>query len=223
MLSIAFVVPSLRHHSLSYKCCRPVGWSVVITCIDFLGCFNIYHANWIHFTHRLQKFKLLTANTVISSENAAMETMGTDQLLDLFNLSSNNASQQQQQASTSGIKSVLETLPDLWDDKQYEEEYDMTNFIKGLNKMTTWIPNCHHIYRRSKSYIQWTFDLITSKYDVIQFIYCEFVRRMFEWSVSIGWLSPVLCVDVEKTFIQLCLVIFNVRIVYDFGKAKLFL
>ncbi|XP_075973865.1 histone acetyltransferase 1 [Anticarsia gemmatalis] len=86
----------------------------------------------------LQKFKLLTANTVISSENAAMETMGTDQLLDLFNLSSSNSAgpQQQQQAGTSGIKSVLETLPDLWDDKQYEEEYDMTNFIKGLNKMS---------------------------------------------------------------------------------------
>ncbi|XP_026728975.1 TATA-binding protein-associated factor 172 [Trichoplusia ni] len=89
----------------------------------------------------LQKFKLLTANTVISSENAAMETMGTDQLLDLFNLSSSNAQtpqqqQQQQQAGPSGSKSVLETLPDLWDDKQYEEEYDMTNFIKGLNKMS---------------------------------------------------------------------------------------
>ncbi|CAD0199538.1 unnamed protein product [Chrysodeixis includens] len=85
----------------------------------------------------LQKFKLLTANTVISSENAAMETMGTDQLLDLFNLSSSNAqTPQQQQAGPSGSKSVLETLPDLWDDKQYEEEYDMTNFIKGLNKMS---------------------------------------------------------------------------------------
>ncbi|KAJ0177413.1 hypothetical protein K1T71_007422 [Dendrolimus kikuchii] len=84
----------------------------------------------------LQKFKLLTANTVISSENAAMETMGTDRLLDLFNLSSANASQPEQ-PSTSGSRSVLETLPDLWDDKQYEEEYDMTNFIKGLNKMST--------------------------------------------------------------------------------------
>lgn len=83
----------------------------------------------------LQKFKLQTANTVISNENAAMETMGTDQLLDLFNLSSDNVSQQQQ-ATTSGVKSVLETLPDLWDDKQYEEEYDMTNFIKGLKKMS---------------------------------------------------------------------------------------
>lgn len=89
----------------------------------------------------LQKFKLLTANTVISSENAAMETMGTDQLLDLFNLSSSNCApqqtSQQSAAGPSGMKSVLETLPDLWDDKQYEEEYDMTNFIKGLNKMST--------------------------------------------------------------------------------------
>jgi TATA-binding protein-associated factor len=29
---------------------------------------------------RLQKFKLMTANTVISSENASMETMGTEQV-----------------------------------------------------------------------------------------------------------------------------------------------
>ena len=28
----------------------------------------------------LQKFKLLTANTIISDENGAMETMGTDQV-----------------------------------------------------------------------------------------------------------------------------------------------
>lgn len=78
---------------------------------------------------------------MISSENAAMETMGTDQLLDLFNLSSSNCApqqtSQQSAAGPSGMKSVLETLPDLWDDKQYEEEYDMTNFIKGLNKMST--------------------------------------------------------------------------------------
>ncbi|CAK1596473.1 unnamed protein product [Parnassius mnemosyne] len=85
----------------------------------------------------LQKFKLMTANTVISSENAAMETMGTDQLLDLFQLSGQNPNQPQQQSSASGVKSVLETLPDLWDDKQYEEEYDMSNFIKSLNNIKT--------------------------------------------------------------------------------------
>ncbi|CAH0723161.1 unnamed protein product, partial [Brenthis ino] len=82
----------------------------------------------------LQKFKLMTANTVISSENASMETMGTDQLLDLFQLSS-TPGPSTSQASAPGAKSIIETLPDLWDDKQYEEEYDMTNFVKCLKKM----------------------------------------------------------------------------------------
>jgi hypothetical protein len=33
---------------------------------------------------RLQKFKLMTANTVINSENESLETMGTDQVTLLF-------------------------------------------------------------------------------------------------------------------------------------------
>ncbi|XP_038211713.1 TATA-binding protein-associated factor 172 [Zerene cesonia] len=69
----------------------------------------------------LQKFKLKTANTVISSENAAMETMGTDQLLDLFQLGAGS----EQPASD-------EKLPELWDDAQYHEEYDMSSFIRSL-------------------------------------------------------------------------------------------
>lgn len=60
-----------------------------------------------------------------------METMGTDQLLDLFNLSSTNAGGPSKPPPTA----VADTLPDLWEDSQYEEEYDMTQFIKGLNKM----------------------------------------------------------------------------------------
>lgn len=93
----------------------------------------------------LQKFKLLTANTVISSENAAMETMGTEQLLDLFQLGGDKPGPAQPQAGPSagpagagaGVQGVLETLPDLWDDRQYEEEYDMTHFIQGLNRINT--------------------------------------------------------------------------------------
>lgn len=34
----------------------------------------------------LQKFKLLTANTIISEENGALETMGTDQVNSLANI-----------------------------------------------------------------------------------------------------------------------------------------
>lgn len=86
----------------------------------------------------LQKFKLMTANTVISSENASMETMGTEQLLDLFSLDdkkkeSPKSSKNQPVASGAlTMKTVLDTLPDLWEEKQYDEEYDLTNFMKNL-------------------------------------------------------------------------------------------
>lgn len=92
----------------------------------------------------LQKFKILTANTVISSENASMETMGTDQLLDLFSLQNGNKAVNGTSGSSvnSGTQSsaqvsfhnILSTLPDLWEDKQYEEEYDMKIFMKSLKK-----------------------------------------------------------------------------------------
>lgn len=85
----------------------------------------------------LQKFKLITANTVVSDENASMETMGTDQLFDLFNLTDNNA--QSTNAIESGasggsvtMKQALTELPELWEDKQYDEEYDLTQFLQGL-------------------------------------------------------------------------------------------
>lgn len=87
----------------------------------------------------LQKFKLLTANTVVTDENASMETMGTDQLLDLFNLS-DQAAQSKRASAADGeqpsgtMNSVLKTLPELWEDKQYEEEYDLTQFMDGLRK-----------------------------------------------------------------------------------------
>lgn len=87
----------------------------------------------------LQKFKLLTANTIVSSENASMETMGTDQLLDLFNYDKNDKKKQDDTNNSNAIagtsmKQVIENLPELWEDQQYEEEYDLTQFIKGLKK-----------------------------------------------------------------------------------------
>lgn len=84
----------------------------------------------------LQKFKILTANTVVSVDNQTMETMGTDQLLDLFNLSEDEKAKQNQnkQAGGNSVKNVLENLPELWDNQQYEEEYDMSAFIGSLGK-----------------------------------------------------------------------------------------
>uniref|UniRef100_A0A182P5N4 TATA-binding protein-associated factor 172 n=1 Tax=Anopheles epiroticus TaxID=199890 RepID=A0A182P5N4_9DIPT len=116
----------------------------------------------------LQKFKLLTANTVVSDENASMDTMGTDQLLDLFTLADDSGKQRAAAAAasterrgslrsassnagavtattadleangnsgaTTAIKTVLENLPELWDDSQYHEEYDLSQFLEGLKK-----------------------------------------------------------------------------------------
>jgi TATA-binding protein-associated factor len=60
------------------------------------------------------------------------------QLLDLFSLDDKKKDNQKtvkNQTVTSGtvtMKTVLETLPDLWEEKQYEEEYDLTNFVNSL-------------------------------------------------------------------------------------------
>lgn len=83
----------------------------------------------------LQKFKLITANTVVSDENASMETMGTDQLFDLFNLTDNNTRAANSVETSTGnvtMKQALDGLPELWEDNQYEEEYDLTQFLQGL-------------------------------------------------------------------------------------------
>ena len=37
-------------------------------------------------------------------------------------------------SSDSGIKSVLDNLPELWGEDQYSEEYNMDTFISNMNK-----------------------------------------------------------------------------------------
>lgn len=87
----------------------------------------------------LQKFKLSIANTVISAENSSLTTMGTDQLLNLFSLekvSNKDDSSSSNKLTTTtgkGIKSVLESLPELCDESSYETEYDLSNFIQSLH------------------------------------------------------------------------------------------
>lgn len=84
----------------------------------------------------LQKFKILTANTVISDENASLQTMGTDKLLDLFSLSKEQMAQRGGPSNSSGtsMKDMIENLPELWNDQQYNEEYDLSQFIETLKK-----------------------------------------------------------------------------------------
>eukprot|EP00026_Physarum_polycephalum_P000188 Phypoly_transcript_00188.p1 GENE.Phypoly_transcript_00188~~Phypoly_transcript_00188.p1 ORF type:complete len:1137 (+),score=241.31 Phypoly_transcript_00188:2692-6102(+) len=96
----------------------------------------------------LQKFKLNIANTVINKENTSITTMSTDQLLDLFSYEAANAKKGKAAGSTSGesstdlmgnvdkkkpgkLKSVLDSLEELWDESQYEE-YNLESFLGKL-------------------------------------------------------------------------------------------
>ena len=69
--------------------------------------------------------------------------MGTDQMLDLFSIDEGKKGQSaapsgsqsdQSQGKRDTVKSVLEGLGDLWDENQYEAEYDMSSFMKSLAK-----------------------------------------------------------------------------------------
>ena len=82
----------------------------------------------------LQKFKLTIANTVISHENSSLQTMATDQLLDLFSLDNNkdSKSKDKQSKSETGVKSILENLPELWENDAYDSEYNLDSFVQSL-------------------------------------------------------------------------------------------
>ncbi|XP_050367441.1 TATA-binding protein-associated factor BTAF1 [Argentina anserina] len=96
----------------------------------------------------LQRFKLSVANAVINAENASMKTMNTDQLLDLFA----TAETSKKVTSVSkypdgksddgdvkltgagkGLKSILGGLEELWDQSQYNEEYNLSQFLAKLD------------------------------------------------------------------------------------------
>ncbi|EMP42146.1 hypothetical protein UY3_00533 [Chelonia mydas] len=81
----------------------------------------------------LQKFKMNIANTVISQENASLQSMGTDQLLDLFTLDKDGKSEKADTSSgKASMKAVLENLGELWDPEQYDSEYSLENFMHSL-------------------------------------------------------------------------------------------
>lgn len=68
--------------------------------------------------------------------------MFVPQLLDLFSLEGTGKNQNGSSNSIpnvgglpgSSVQSMLGTLPDLWDAKEYEEEYDMKIFMSTLRK-----------------------------------------------------------------------------------------
>ncbi|KAI9708364.1 MAG: TATA-binding protein-associated factor mot1 [Bogoriella megaspora] len=103
----------------------------------------------------LQRFKIDMASTVVNQQNAGLGTMGTDQILDLFTLDSDgamapppgNADKPVEEGEDDsmavdatgevrekGKKGFLDELGELWDERQYEEEYDLEKFLMNMNK-----------------------------------------------------------------------------------------
>ncbi|KAI5064208.1 hypothetical protein GOP47_0020878 [Adiantum capillus-veneris] len=96
----------------------------------------------------LQRFKISVANTVVNAENASLDKMDKGQLLDLFTMSGTGKSLTQPMlpetgedssvaaagvSGGKGLKAVLNGLEDLWDQSQYNEEYNLDQFVARLN------------------------------------------------------------------------------------------
>ncbi|KAJ6036608.1 hypothetical protein N7540_000887 [Penicillium herquei] len=95
----------------------------------------------------LQRFKIDVASTVVNQQNAGLGTMDTDQLLDLFNLgeTADTAEKPGDQTGNEvdmvdidgevkekGKKGWLDDLGELWDDRQYQEEYNLDSFLETM-------------------------------------------------------------------------------------------
>ena len=100
----------------------------------------------------LQRFKIDVASTVVNQQNAGLSTMDTDQILDLFSLGDTGPSlisdKPQKEVDgreedmvdietgdvlrQPGKKAWLDDLGELWDNKQYEESFDLDDFMKSM-------------------------------------------------------------------------------------------
>ena len=64
--------------------------------------------------------------------------MATDQLFDLFTFKDTNNETSTDDGShkvskATNVKTILDSLPNLWDPSQYEDEYNMDQFIAKMN------------------------------------------------------------------------------------------
>jgi TATA-binding protein-associated factor len=86
----------------------------------------------------LQKFKLGIADSVVNIENSSLSSMGTEQIMNMFNkeepAQNKKDSTSSAQAHGGQYQRVLENINELWDENQYENEYSLDNFIKSLHK-----------------------------------------------------------------------------------------
>ncbi|EEB05630.2 TATA-binding protein associated factor Mot1 [Schizosaccharomyces japonicus yFS275] len=84
----------------------------------------------------LQQFKLNVASTIVNQQNNGLASIGTDQILDLFNTSANDQLESAQSTNddSSRPNAILEELGETWDESQYDEYNNLDGFISSLPK-----------------------------------------------------------------------------------------
>lgn len=114
------------------------------------------HVQLLTLRNSLQRFKIDVASTVVNQQNAGLGTMETDQILDLFSLGETDpnldpggagdgggskraggddaeeAVDAEGNVRQKGKKGVLDDLSELWDEKQYEEEFNLDGFLATM-------------------------------------------------------------------------------------------
>ena len=84
----------------------------------------------------LQRFKLGIANSVVNIENSSLASMGTEQIMNMFDRETSTKTTTTATTTTtstgSGYQRLLENIGEIWDESQYENEYNLDNFIKSL-------------------------------------------------------------------------------------------
>jgi TATA-binding protein-associated factor len=87
----------------------------------------------------IQRFKTHIANTVVNRENSSLQSMNTETLLSLFNLDDgDHVSEERTEngagSTGKGLKAALSGLGDLWEESQYDNEYNIDSFLAGMNR-----------------------------------------------------------------------------------------
>lgn len=73
------------------------------------------------------------SSSIINSDNAGIQSMDTDQILDLFAIEGSAKSEKKQTTGKMGAKEALESLGQLWDESEYDD-LQVDEFLSGLKK-----------------------------------------------------------------------------------------
>ena len=71
------------------------------------------------------------ASSVINKDNASLQTMDSDQILEIFDVGQSGAKGASDQSKKASTKEVLENLGELWDADQYED-LGVDSFLKSM-------------------------------------------------------------------------------------------